>query len=262
MSEPKVDPQRVTKPIQLLAAWLVGLTAVNGMFLSTAVALQGGGWERLALVLAAILNVPAFLAAIFVLQTKFRAELQEDSFYFKYISKKEDSIVSVNRLGIIEERLEIINKKINSISSETSIGLDGTILEAAGWSEWRVALNDHREDFKEIRAALKEAGIPLTTVFGGCNGSPQPSKWIISFNQDLNLELVAEVLKALSPFRFDGFQLWRPIPEAGEDEDVYIGSYGEWTGFIPIDEALNRILAKNYDEIDFKIFLGRSRAAA
>jgi hypothetical protein len=32
-TENRIDPERVTKPIQLLAAWLVGLIVVDGSFL-------------------------------------------------------------------------------------------------------------------------------------------------------------------------------------------------------------------------------------
>jgi hypothetical protein len=32
MTEQKIEPSRVTKPIQFLAAWLVGLTLINDSF--------------------------------------------------------------------------------------------------------------------------------------------------------------------------------------------------------------------------------------
>src|SRR4051794_5964201 len=64
MPEHKIEPHSITRPIQLLAAWLVGLTVTNGSFLGAAVSLGSGSWERSALVMAAIANVPLFLIAL------------------------------------------------------------------------------------------------------------------------------------------------------------------------------------------------------
>ncbi len=40
----KIDPQKVTKPIQLLAAWLAGLIVVNAAFLAAAVYIGVSDW--------------------------------------------------------------------------------------------------------------------------------------------------------------------------------------------------------------------------
>ncbi len=98
MGPEHIKPHRVTKPMQLLAAWLVGLLLTNGAFLMTASGFGVGQWERSALVIAAIANVPVFLAAIFVLQTRFRAELQEDTFHSEYLSKNTPNPVTVSGL--------------------------------------------------------------------------------------------------------------------------------------------------------------------
>ena len=87
MSEQNINPNQVTKPIQLLAAWLVGLILINGSFLGAAQLIENPDWAPGLLVIAAVLNVPIFLGLIFFLQTKFRAELQEDTFYSKHLEK-------------------------------------------------------------------------------------------------------------------------------------------------------------------------------
>lgn len=85
MTEQKIVPERVTKPIQLLAAWLVGLILVNGSFLVAAQQIVRPDWASGLLVAASVLNVPAFLIALFLLQTKFRPQLQEDVYYSQYL---------------------------------------------------------------------------------------------------------------------------------------------------------------------------------
>ena len=85
---PEIAPHKITKPIQLLAAWLAGLTIVNASFLTAAGLLHSPTWLSALLTIAAVLNVPVFIASLFLLQTKFRPEMQEDTFYSKYLERK------------------------------------------------------------------------------------------------------------------------------------------------------------------------------
>ena len=84
----EIPVEKVTKPIQLLAAWLTGLIIVDGTFLTAANTLTGPEWAIGLLIVASVLNVPAFLLTIFLLQTKFRPEMQEDSFYSNIFRNK------------------------------------------------------------------------------------------------------------------------------------------------------------------------------
>src|SRR5687767_8158259 len=88
MGGQRINPAKVTKPIQLLAAWLAGLIIINGSFLSAAVYVSKPEWAAAALIVAAIVNVPIFLVCLFLLQTKFRPEMQEDEFYARYLEKR------------------------------------------------------------------------------------------------------------------------------------------------------------------------------
>ena len=65
-----IDPSKVTKPIQLLAAWLAGLILINGSLLATAANIQNPAWGPAMLLIAAVLNVPLFLASLFLMQTR------------------------------------------------------------------------------------------------------------------------------------------------------------------------------------------------
>jgi len=88
MSNHKIVPEKVTRPIQLLAAWLTGLIIVDGLFLAAAARIDAPSWASGALIITSIVNVPIFLASIFVLQTKYRPEMQEDIYYSKYLEDK------------------------------------------------------------------------------------------------------------------------------------------------------------------------------
>lgn len=83
----KIDPAKVTKPIQLLGAWLAGLVIIDSTFLVAACHIQKPEWAAGLLIVAAVVYVPLFIVTIFILQTKYRPQLQEDSYYSKYLSK-------------------------------------------------------------------------------------------------------------------------------------------------------------------------------
>lgn len=116
--EQKIESHKINKPIQLLAAWLVGLILVNGSFLATAKVIEEPIWLRILLVIASIVNVPGFLISIFLLQTKFRAEMQEDSFYAEHLKQKYNK--SNGKVEVISEENQSLKRDIQSISQSNS----------------------------------------------------------------------------------------------------------------------------------------------
>lgn len=110
MSEPNIEPHRITKPIQLLAAWLAGLAIINSAFLVGAGSIKTPDWIPGLLSIAAVANVPAFLLSLFLLQTKFRPEMQEDSYYSKYLEKRTD--VSQQGRIDIEKNIRVVAQRI------------------------------------------------------------------------------------------------------------------------------------------------------
>ena len=253
-----IQPHKVTKPIQLLAAWMVGLVVTNATFLTAATYISSPGWERGALVIASIANVPLFIVALFVLQTKFRAELQEDHFYAEYLSKKTSSIVRMDKNAVQDSRLVALEREIVRIGSP--LGENGGPTDGPSrldWSKWPVALNQLHPRFDEVREALRDAGIPLTEIFGNIDDTP--SRWVISLSNGLPTSHKVAILRALMPFQFDGFSFWDPVREAEETEDVYIGSYGN-RSFATIDDSLERLLEKNVEEVDLRHYYSRHKA--
>ena len=95
MTEQRINPEKVTKPIQLLAAWLVGLILVNGSFLVAAQQISKPEWASATLVVASVINVPVFIFALFLLQTKFRPQMQEDSYYSQYLQREKQFTVEI-----------------------------------------------------------------------------------------------------------------------------------------------------------------------
>lgn len=222
----KENARNITKPIQLWAAWLIGLTTVVGMFLGAAA--HFSGWERSALVVAAIAYVPALFSAMFLLQTKFRAELQEDSYYSEMvINRKTEAVMPVSRLDIFETKMEA---QLREIALQIQVGAVPALSRSEGdvdvneWNAWKIAINTRHPNYKLIKETLESKGIPVSIAFGTEN---TPSKWIVAINENMPRSLASQLLVAVSEFDFDGFVLWTPVRDVGETEDVYIGSYGQ-----------------------------------
>ena len=251
LDKPPIQPQLVTRPIQLLAAWLVGLVCLDGIFLEVALRLDARAWERGGLVVAAILNVPVFLAAMFTLQTRFRAELQDDAHYAQYLSKKTSETLTVRR---IDGSTDALPQPVPD--APRGAATDAGATSGLDWSRWRIAVNDHLPRFAEIRAALRVAGIPVAEIFGNAQRetSAPPDNWVVSLNRALPAPHKAALLRVLRPFGLDGFQLWRPVADADESEDVYIGSYGVAT-YARFTDELDALLAGTPDDADLDRYL-------
>jgi hypothetical protein len=260
LSEHKIEPHRVTKPIQLLAAWLVGLILTNGSFLGAAVAFPEATWERGALVVASIANVPIFLLALFLLQTRFRAELQEDSFYADYLSKKTAAPVRIDKDSAQDSRLDGIERAISHIapskvSSQAEVSSQEQRSAVVDWRDWKVGLNEHHPRFREIREAFRRAGIPVGDIFGAGRA---PSKWLISLANHLPVEHKVKILRVALPFGFDGIQFWDPQREAEEYEDAYLGSYGGGT-YAPVTEELVELVSQDVEGVDLKHYYSKHK---
>jgi hypothetical protein len=241
--------------MQLLAAWLVGLIVTNAIFLGSAISLDKDSWERGALVISAIVNVPVFLFALFVLQTRFRAELQEDTFYSEYLSKKTATVVRIDKNASQDTKIDEIERQLVRLT--TSLPLQTTAnanenTSQVDWSNWPIALNHLHPNFKAIREALKSAKIPLTSIFGGSDGPP--IKWIVALSYQMPVLHKAQLLETVLPFGFDGIHLWDPQRDAEENEDAYIGSYGVST-YAQVSPELIDLVKTNIDAVDLDYYV-------
>ncbi len=105
--------------MQLLAAWLTGLIIVDGLFLMAAAKVESPNWAPGVLVIAAIVNVPLFLVCLFLLQTKFRAEMQEDVYYSKYLERQYTTeILPVETANVENQAKEVVERIMKELGPE------------------------------------------------------------------------------------------------------------------------------------------------
>jgi hypothetical protein len=84
MTQGSIEPDKITRPIQLAAAWFATLVLLVAAFLGAANTARRPSWLPVLFGVAAVLVVPFFAWLVLRLQTRYRPELQEDPYYSKY----------------------------------------------------------------------------------------------------------------------------------------------------------------------------------
>jgi hypothetical protein len=136
-------PERITKPIQLLAAWLVGLSVTNASFLLAAKQIGHPSWGAALLLIASVVNVPLFIVALFLLQTKFRPQMQEDPYYSKYLDEERKSTtVSPAERNIDEEIARTVERIVASVGGSAK-GKEEPISEILHQSQVEALASKH-----------------------------------------------------------------------------------------------------------------------
>ncbi len=259
----RIEPHKVTKPIQLLAAWLLGLILIDGSFLSAAGFLKQPPWVPIVLVIAAVCNVPLFLASLFLLQTKFRPEMQEDSFYSKYLEvtqktrKPENTAMDLQTLRSMfsesnSQTIEAVDRlqtQVIQLTSQVSRITEQTpnaersiqaveeisrhLREAqeslertkrsAQWQPYAVNVNDLLPHYDKIRARLADAAIPVQDTFGSTS---QAGKLPNHYVMAFGAEVEVAALKQLLDVLGDARPDYLDCADGPEEHNhLYIGSY-------------------------------------
>jgi hypothetical protein len=221
MTGQPVKPEKITKPIQLLGAWLAGLLAIDTCFLVTAGRMQDASWHAGALVIAAIANVPLFLAAVFLLQTRFRPELQEDSYYSTYLSSKTNQLVKVTPT---DAKVAAMLEQIASTEARVvQRRIEPANPEHPDLAALTFGVNRHLTDREIIQKKLLELDVLGTAYFG----AEEPAQGRnVAISRKLSREYVRSIVRIARELGFESYNFFRPEEEE-IDEDVLFGSYGE-----------------------------------
>ena len=219
MSEQNIKPEKITKPIQLLGAWLAGLFSIDSCFLFAASKLEQGSFESSALVIAAIANVPIFLIAVFLLQTKFRPEMQEDSYYSTYLNQKTNEKVTVLKS---DSNVQDITKRLISIEEKIQSSAESELKEINYLSTLSIGINKYEPDIEKIKTKLKEAGATSYTTFGS---GEMPDSKTLAIAHGLNKRAQQEMIAFAQDIGYSHYNFFNNIEEDIK-EDILIGAYG------------------------------------
>lgn len=119
MDDTRIEPHKITKPIQLLAVWMSGLVLIVGSFISGAIFINEPSWLPPTLGIATFIIVITFAVLIFIMQTKFRPELQEDPYYSEYLRRQNEQFK-----GFRPENIDVV-----------SVGSPSTAKKDESWEE-------------------------------------------------------------------------------------------------------------------------------
>lgn len=209
MSEEKISPVSVTKPIQLLAAWLVGLLSLNASFLSAAAIIKDPSWAAGFLVICSALNVPLFLFCLFMLQTKFRPEMQEDQFYSKYLEK---------RYSPETGQTEIVEISVSDRSISNSLPKFPILRNVI------IRINDLLPVYGDLVRDIISAGYKIDGTFGSTNKTPRPvAMFLLSVSPDVDDDNFREIVSLAAK---NGLQAISLVIESDKNNVIYLGSYG------------------------------------
>lgn len=247
MDKPKIQPDKITKPIQLLAVWFAGLVLLVGLLLAGAKTIMEPNWIVPVLAISAILIIPIFLYFVFLLQTKYRPQMQEDTYYSKYLDSSTDDTLIINEESKINSSVielqnqiiqltdanknylkdieDLVKNNINkdsskmaeleryiSTSNENFNKVEASIKKA----KFRITLNKLLPNFSKCRLALLKSGFENLEEFKG-GGKKQLERFLISVGINVDPRFVYELIKVLKPF---GLEIVNIIGGGGIEEEV------------------------------------------
>jgi hypothetical protein len=231
MAKDSIEPGRVTKPFQLWAASLATLIAVVTAFLTAATQLHKPSWLPAVLALAAIAFVLLFIVLVFLLQTRFRDQMQDDAHYSKskmqqmenagrainlrqsQVSPLTYRVAVVNRTsGVPETDVRACHKALQTQVHEhlaPAWGVDAELTycgprEHPPSQSWWLEITDDDTDAPEpeldyrrlVHRDVTEEGMPRTRVFVN-RITDAGLKWTISASHTL-LEMLVNPRKNLN----------------------------------------------------------------
>jgi len=254
----EITPEKITKPIQLLAAWLAGLILVDGTFLTAAHLLTQPTWLPAVLAIAAVANVPLFLVALFMLQTRFRPEMQEDTYYSQYLQQKQtlskqdlaadisalrrDALQASERTITLVESIQqqssaiadevrtlalreqtVVTKntlqRVEMVQHETRQQLSVARRDVE-WAQVRVHVNKYLSNFSAIQARLEAAAIPIHELFGEQSLTLRMN--LLTIGPGVPIDRAQDILSALG----DGVGFIQLASDLYAEGKIYVGSYG------------------------------------
>lgn len=221
--QPPFQPSTVTKPIQLLAAWLIGLVAVDSAFLASSALISKPEWAAGALVIAAILNVPLFIVALFLLQTKFRPEMQEDTYYSKYLDRRSDLTGKIEKIQIEKELIEA--PLLEARDQQPAHWHRHLRVRTQRAEEVRISLNDLLPEASAIRKELAAEGIVIKESFGSTSEkAEEPENKVIAIGPECSVPIIQSVIRVAHAHGVNGIAR---VNDARSDDEgrIYIGAY-------------------------------------
>jgi hypothetical protein len=276
MSENKINAEKITKPIQLLAVWLIGLIALVGSLLTAAGTIHQPDWMPVFLAISAVSIIPMFLGLIFLLQTRYRPEMQEDLFYSKYLEKDSQTFEDINNENSNNLEIDELKREILSISESTKEELEkirtvikqddsksnqskiseiieksddklDKLKELIKFASIDLKINIQLKNYNKVLEIIKSIGFINFSEFG--KNKTAPAKLVISIGGNIQIDVIKTLVVDLIPLGATSIRMRLESSNA-----IYIGSYNT-EDLVPINEELISALLSLEDQLKFSNFM-------
>ncbi|MBE9607927.1 hypothetical protein INR99_01050 [Chitinilyticum litopenaei] len=178
-------------------------------FLTAAANISNTNWLAVLLVIASILCVPIFLFGLFKLQTKYRAEMQDDEYYSAHLKMK-FSYDTEQKEEIIEPITETNNSNNDDLAINSATASDQTI----------ITINSSIKNLKEISEKLAKESIYISDKF---DSKFDDDHYHLSFGDGVNIETLRKVI---SVCKENGLSSLSFSKNTAAISKIYIGSMG------------------------------------
>jgi hypothetical protein len=146
MSNSKITPEKVTNPMQLMAAWFVMLSTLVGILLTAAAQITEPAWITPYLVISSTVLILAVIACVLLMLIKYRPHLQDGENYSVWLKDTLQYTISPvpvdERSKTVELSLEVgknIEEKIDFLKKARLCNIE--VLNADGAEKIVYALN-------------------------------------------------------------------------------------------------------------------------
>ncbi|MBW1297830.1 hypothetical protein [Aquimarina litoralis] len=274
MSQNNIKPDKITKPIQLLAAWLLGLIILVGVLITAATLVKEPAWLPVFFSISAVLIIPVFLFLIFQLQTRYRPQMQEDQYYSEYLNQNTMTVESeaneelknsitktinhkIKELAKLQDKQLIeINDRINSLIPKSDQPIDNFPVSDKFFKTDKtfVNLNQNLEKLDKIEELLNYLNVFSINIFGNNVEHKPPSIFLLSFGEEVDFDFLRVLIKELIPY---GLIAIANISSNWRKNDIYIGSYAyrdKYKKPVPILKISDKVLSTMEEFTNTKSF--------
>ena len=103
MRSASIEPHKITRPTQLAAVWLAAAVLVDGSLIGGAATIAQPTWVSPMLAVGAVAVPLIVIGLVFLMQTRFRPQLQEDAYYSEYLKRETEHFRGFEPENLLEE---------------------------------------------------------------------------------------------------------------------------------------------------------------
>jgi hypothetical protein len=125
MPKPDIKPEKITSPIQLMAAWFVMLILLSGVLLTAATQIDKPDWAAGYLVISTTLLILGVIVCVILMLTKFRPNLQEGKEYAEWLkdqNRYSPGVIVEKEESVSHKTLQNILNRIKSVETDSQEG--------------------------------------------------------------------------------------------------------------------------------------------